>query len=772
MKTRTSHQVLNEIAQDQIRQDIDLSPGILSKVKKADRNIMKSKVILTVIFTIAILLIVMVATPGAAQAMQRLFGYIPGSGLVEESLPLRILKEPVQSSRGDTRITVKDGVADAEQTILQYQVENIPAALPSQAGSEQELCHKIPWLQLADGSLLQGRVDSGNSWVSGYSRRVIFPALPASTASVMLVLPCFEQTSIFPGEQNWEIQLEFVDAPPQLTVYPLVDFPTSTVAYTPTTVPGAPEEMPVTPSQPAAPAASDISLSLSKYIQTGENIILFGSLEPLSSDFAIAVVDGSAVHLVDAGGNEIPLVEDPSLADPEESGTPGQSLAFTYRSAGRYIPGEASLTVDAAWIRLDESITFTFNPGSDLQAGKVWELNKSLEVSGRTVLIKSARMNETLDGFSFDLEIPVDVAEVTLMDLAHPLLGGGGGPGSYGFSYRDGIPTGEITVTLTSQTVEVTGPWQTTVDLPAFADGTTPTQTPEICLTHSSWQAALAYQTSVLPAGLTGKLVLSTLLDGDFTYHVMTANLDGSQQNVIALGDGASLSPDARQVIYASDSGLQRIELSTGVVTPLPDTGKNDRGVLWSLDGTRIAFTRGPSSGLIGAPGPYSLMIANPDGSSQQALLANADANTAQAWLPDGSALLYTVAGPDGASVRTINLQTGVVDSLFEVNYPYTTVAISPDGRRVAYEAMLPGDQYAVFVADLDGSNARLVVNTMPIVTTIPLWSPDGQWLILSVHDESLAGGSQMPVLTLVQVDTCQVVPLPSLHGYVSTWNR
>jgi Tol biopolymer transport system component len=241
---------------------------------------------------------------------------------------------------------------------------------------------------------------------------------------------------------------------------------------------------------------------------------------------------------------------------------------------------------------------------------------------------------------------------------------------------------------------------------------------------------------------------------------------------VIALGDGAALSPDSSQVIYASDAGLQRVDLSTGAVSQLQDTGKNDRGVLWSPDGTRIAFTRGPSSGLIGGPGPYSLVIANPDGSNQYHLLENADANTAQAWLPDGSALLYTVAGPEGASVRTISIQSGVVDSLFEINYPYATVALSPDGRRVAYEAMLPGDQYAIFVSNLDGSNSRLVVNTMPIVTTVPHWSPDGQWLILSVHDEALAGGSQMPVLALVEVDTCQVVPLTSLHGYVSGWNQ
>ena len=144
--------------------------------------------------------------------------------------------------------------------------------------------------------------------------------------------------------------------------------------------------------------------------------------------------------------------------------------------------------------------------------------------------------------------------------------------------------------------------------------------------------------------------------------------------------------------------------LASGTVTPVQDTGKNDRGVLWSPDGTKIAFTRGPASGLIGAPGPYSLMIANPDGSQQQPLLANADANTAMAWLPDGQSLIYTVKGPDGAAVRSIAIASGEVTALFDIGYVNASVALSPDGKRVAYEEMLPGEHYGITIANLDGS--------------------------------------------------------------------
>jgi len=85
---------------------------------------------------------------------------------------------------------------------------------------------------------------------------------------------------------------------------------------------------------------------------------------------------------------------------------------------------------------------------------------------------------------------------------------------------------------------------------------------------------------------------------------------------------------------------------------------------------------------------------------------------------------------------------------------------------------MLPGEHYALYVADLDGSNARLIANPAPNVATHPIWSPDGHWLIVSVQDETLTTEAQMPVLTLINVDSCQLIPLKEMVGYVSSWRQ
>ena len=82
---------------------------------------------------------------------------------------------------------------------------------------------------------------------------------------------------------------------------------------------------------------------------------------------------------------------------------------------------------------------------------------------------------------------------------------------------------------------------------------------------------------------------------------------------------------------------------------------------------------------------------------------------------------------------------------------------------------MLPLDKYGLFVSDLDGPNRKLLADCDPYIVTVPAWSPDGKWIIASVHDPDT---TQHPnsTLVLIQVDTCQIIGLPNLIGYVTSW--
>jgi hypothetical protein len=755
MTKRTSDQVCDEIAQINLGRDIDLSSSIRERIRKDNSRKMNAKKVVIIATAVILASVILATIPGVAQALKKIFAYIPGAGVVEQSSPLRILEEPVQVVDGETILSVQQGVADAEITTILYQVDNLFASADENATGTETLCDQIPQLQLADGSMLSGATVSGDFWRTGYTRHLEFPALPASENEVKLVFTCLEGTPVTDESQPIEVSLKFVEAPADLTVYPIVDLPT----------PEGLVEGDAASSEDEN-AISGISFSLQNYVQTDEDILLFGLLKENSDDLRIAYVDEADVHLTDANGVSIPLSQDYTVSNPDASPVDENSKALTYRSGGRYNPGQATMTIDSVWVILETEKTFSFDPGTNPQPGQTWTVNESLQVADYTILVKEIAMNETGDGLIFTLEKPENVNEVNLLDLDHPQLGGGGGEGT-SLNYEEGFPEGPINITLLGITAELEGPWQVTADLPAFADGGSPVLPSEACLTYSSWNAALA-SASALPGELTGTLTLADTLEPSFYYHVLTTNLNGNEPIDRGLGSDASMSPDGKMLVYEVEQGLILQDLSSGQQNLVPDTTRRDRDPLWSPDGKLIAFTRGPESGLDGGPGPYSLVIMNADGSNQKMLLDDSFANHAQAWLLDSSKLIYTVEGSEGVSVRTIDIASGAISENFEINYVNASVVLSPDQSRVAYEAMLPGEKYAVYTANLDGSDPKLIANADPIVVTNPYWSPDGQWLIVSVTDTLV--NENHPVLALVQMDTCQVIPLTNMFGRVTSW--
>ena len=89
--------------------------------------------------------------------------------------------------------------------------------------------------------------------------------------------------------------------------------------------------------------------------------------------------------------------------------------------------------------------------------------------------------------------------------------------------------------------------------------------------------------------------------------------------------------------------------------------------------------------------------------------------------MPDGNGLLFSVPGPNGSSHRVLDQQTGKTRTLLNVNYDQSNIDVSPDGKRLAFTVS----------DDAENPNAYI---------------------------------------TLLQVDTCQIVLLPKLVGNVSAW--
>ncbi len=148
-------------------------------------------------------------------AMQRLLGYIPGVGLVDDRAGLRVLAEPATIQREGITVSVTQAVLDPQRTVILFRVDGIPpSARPD--GEDSPGCSDSPRLLLPDGTLLQIIEGGGRGWGSGYENRMVFPAVPPEVDQAVFVLPCLIDTAPGAAPENWELPLRFVPAPPDL----------------------------------------------------------------------------------------------------------------------------------------------------------------------------------------------------------------------------------------------------------------------------------------------------------------------------------------------------------------------------------------------------------------------------------------------------------------------------------------------------------------------------------------------------------------------------
>jgi hypothetical protein len=780
MNKRSYSQILDHVARDQMAANTDLAPHILARIQKGKSAKMNARMKVPTAVVVALLMIGVVSmiVPAVRAAIQSWFGYVPGIGLVSDG-QIRVLAEPVSVTRDGITVTIEHALVDLNQTTVVYSVEGLTEdMLDSNPMSNTPGCYTDATLRLPEEELSPTN-QIGTSWMTGYQHKTIYPAIPSPLNEVTLVLPCIRSAILGKAPENWELSFRLIPAPPDMTAFPVIEISTS-IAETPMTQPQ---------TEPNTTLSTDgISLVLDRAVQMDDGYLIYATLHWENTMFSsIDQNDTSAIHLLDANGQEVAYTYDLDALSSMEW-QPGRT-SFALRTAPIQVVGPLTLVLDSVVVTVAVPVdaTFTFDPGPDPQPGQVWELNKDIDVGyGHSLHVLQATYPkppmENLPpqpGFSFQVESPTGVTQAMLFDKDHPLAGGGGGGGfftgifSSGFSYIGEMPLGPITVNIESIGFSLPTGLEASWTPPATTPQVAATPQLSACLTRESWQEALQAHAS-LPSNITGTLALSDLLSSTYNYQVSVAKLDGGGQKVYGFGFGPSLSPDGTRMVHqgpmnaAPSDGLYITDLSSGDSVIVPGTGMGDMGALWSRNGQKIAFTRGPSSGLIGAPGPYSIMLMNVDGSDIRQLTNSEGANYLMAWMPDGVGILYTSAMRDAVSINLMNTQTGETRTLFDLNYN-ATVVVSPDGKRLAFEEMLPLDKYGLFVSDLDGSNRKLLADGNPFVVTVPYWSPDGDWVIASVHN-SEADNEPRSKLALIQPDTCQIIALPNLTGYVSSW--
>jgi len=388
-------------------------------------------------------------------AFQRLLGYIPDFGLVDQSVPIRVLEEPVTQARGEVTVTVEQVFLTAENTVLHYTYDGVSMVSTSEADVH---CTATPFLRLPDGMEFKAGMGWGTDSDSGFEYRFEFPPVPIDIDDVVFFIPCLGSGTPDSTLENWEIPLHFVPAPPEMTVYPVIELPLPTSTASGTEI----------PAQTAAPTPKDalIYLTLDRVVQLEDGYIFYGTFH-WESDIYLQVVP-LIPRLLDSEGRGI-LVEEVNPAYVDEPQTHQHPL--TVRTLESFAPGPLILVLEEALVEMPVDTSFTFDAGPNPQPGDVWELNQEIDVAGNSLTIVSVSVVDSHMGslgYEFKVVIRDRVNGIYLVDQEHPVMGGGGGGGGdlpqnmqiTQIFYQNELPSGQVTISIPSISLKLAGPWQ------------------------------------------------------------------------------------------------------------------------------------------------------------------------------------------------------------------------------------------------------------------------------------------------------------------------
>ena len=136
-------------------------------------------------------------------------------------------------------------------------------------------------------------------------------------------------------------------------------------------------------------------------------------------------------------------------------------------------------------------------------------------------------------------------------------------------------------------------------------------------------------------------------------------------------------------------------------------------------------------------------------------------------WSPDGKKMLY---------VKEIADSTTITDELYIINTDGSenkllvkdafAPAGSADGKKIAYCKNV-NDQYDIFIAGADGSNAKQITNN-DYDDIEPSFSPDGKWLS---YTSKKTGKYQVCIMDINGDDITEITTTSGIHSLSSSWS-
>lgn len=514
MKKNNMKQVLEKIAHSGVHENINLWPRVAAGIDQR-KTFMKTLHTRPLVAIVIALLVILLLT-GVVYAIGKVTGYIPGVGIIDQSVPLRVLADPVMLEREGITVTIEQVVLSTDKTILTFKMSDVPSnVFPRFEGDPG--CSANVRLRLPDGSVLHTRSGEMAGPDSNFSSRLVYDAVPKDVNEAVVLMACIQGVLQGALPENWEIPLQFVPAPPEMNVISVVEIGSATqvVDY----------EGLATPEQNIQAENNfvyGLQIQLDQYIPVDDGYYLIGHAEWAGENFVNAWP--AVLNVYDVDGREVPV--DPAIFENDSAITDNlQPNQWAYHLYGKNFKGPLTFRITQMAVEFSEPVRFRFDLSStdfsfsEDYLGTTWNIIPepiSIPDINANVVAATYTKSGDLSGFEFDIQADPLLQSLEFSFESGLITEGLSGISAAGGSARDETSGLIISRVLTNAPMKfplvisalsgvVNGNWNITWEPPVDTTKSAPVFVEQACLDLNRWkEISVSGVAGEIPAELSG----------------------------------------------------------------------------------------------------------------------------------------------------------------------------------------------------------------------------------------------------------------------------
>ena len=222
-------------------------------------------------------------------------------------------------------------------------------------------------------------------------------------------------------------------------------------------------------------------------------------------------------------------------------------------------------------------------------------------------------------------------------------------------------------------------------------------------------------------------------------------------------------SPDGRSILftrYHDDAmELQLLDLNSGTITPLTESGDVNLDPRWSPGGTQVAFVSTKDSGqfhvFVGTLSENTLTASRIKADRRSAIArhyySDVDHEISPVWSPDGKALMYVTnpESPHGTGdiwYHPLDGETAPVVVRREETSWGARPDIAADGQRIIYSSYLGRQWHQLWLTTVSGKAEPFPLSYGDFDANNARWSPDGERIAYTSNEN---GNTELRILQI-----------------------